>query len=48
MFWFWIWPAAWVQLAYRPASAIVEQLTGKAPTAKALNAAVDASLKGTA
>ena len=35
-------------IATDAASAIVEQLTGKAPTAKALNAAVDASLKETA
>ena len=35
-------------IAAEAASAIVAQLTGKAPTAKALDAAVDASLKGTA
>jgi F-type H+-transporting ATPase subunit b len=35
-------------IAADAASAIVQQLTGKAPTAKALSAAVDASLKETA
>jgi F-type H+-transporting ATPase subunit b len=35
-------------IAADAASAIVAQLTGKAPAAKALDAAVDASLKGTA
>jgi F-type H+-transporting ATPase subunit b len=35
-------------IAADAAGAIIEQLTGKAPAAKTLNAAVDASLKGTA